>query len=280
MSSLVLELQQETLNSQSRITDILRKALVVSNKLGIDDLTSWAKNELAGYEKGADIPSYRKVKGRLMAHNPYHGWIPVIMEDSSSAKSLSERPIGQPISELEALCIDKDKGGLLTIPLAHELLMELFGDTEEFRLGMIPTLVVGRSSLNGVLDAVRNEILNWSLDLEKNGILGEGMTFSKEEIQRADSATYNIQSFQGVLGSVSNSSVQVGDYASVHQQLKDNGISQSERNELENILDAVKTEKPEEKNGLIQKGLDWVRRNGAGIGALSETIRGWFESLS
>jgi hypothetical protein len=37
------------------------------------------------------------------------------------------------------------------------------------------------SSLHGVLDAVRNEILQWSLQLEAAGILGEGMVFSPSE---------------------------------------------------------------------------------------------------
>jgi hypothetical protein len=48
---------------------------------------------------------------------------------------------------------------------------------------------------------------------------------------------YNIKSFQGILGDVSSTNVQIGDYSSIHHALKEKGVSQKERNELENLLD-------------------------------------------
>jgi hypothetical protein len=177
------------------------------------------------------------VKGSVKAWNPYNGWIPVIMEDSQVHHLISKRSVGQPISELESLAYQKDDGGVLQVPLPHDWIMKLFSKSEEFRLGMVPTLIVDRSQLIGILDAVRNEILNWSLGLESQGILGDGMSFSSEEINKAGSVTYNIKSFQGILGDVSSTNVQIGDYSSIHHALKEKGVSQKERNELENLLD-------------------------------------------
>ena len=58
------------------------------------------------------------------------------------------------------------------------------------------------------MDRVRNLVLDWALDLEKNGILGEGMTFSDEEKKRASSQDININgNFQGIIGNVSKSKV-------------------------------------------------------------------------
>ena len=107
MTSLVLELQREAMDPQARLSDILRKAVVVATKLGIDEFKSWAESELKGYGRDTGIPSYRKVHGEMKAHNPYHGWIPVIVQDAELANMISNRDIGQPISELEALCCEE-----------------------------------------------------------------------------------------------------------------------------------------------------------------------------
>ncbi len=48
-----------------------------------------------------------------------------------------------------------------------------------------------------------------------------------------------IRNFTGILGNVDSSQVQIGDYNSVHAELKRRGLSQAERNELETILDAL-----------------------------------------
>ncbi len=147
---------------------------MVATKLGIVEFRHWIENELNGYSKGSDVPSYRKVRSELKAHNPYHGWIPVIIEAPEIAKGLSQRKVAQPISQLEALCYKDSERGVLQIRLPHDLLMRFFGNSEEFDWGMIPTLIVDQSQLLGILDAVRSEVLNWSLELEKQDILGEG----------------------------------------------------------------------------------------------------------
>ena len=73
MSSIVIELQQESLNKNISISDLLRKALVVAKKLKISDFEEWITNELNGYEKAEDIPAYRYVAGSVKAWNPHHG---------------------------------------------------------------------------------------------------------------------------------------------------------------------------------------------------------------
>jgi hypothetical protein len=280
MKSLVLELQREAMNPNSRLSDVLRKALVVATKLKIDQFKAWIESEMKGYDKTDEIPSYRKVKGSVKAWNPYHGWIPVIMEDPKVYDFISKRSIGQPISEIETLAFQKNEGGILQVPLPHDWIMKLFSKSEEFRLGMVPTLIVDRSQLIGILDAVRNEILNWSLELESQGILGDGMSFSSEEISKAGSVIYNIKSFQGILGDVSSTNVQIGDYSSIHDALKEKGVSQKDRNELENLLDEIQNSEPSKREGLIKKGYRWLERNASTIGTLSSIIKSWFDMLS
>ena len=125
----------------------------------------------------------------------------------------------------------------------------------------------------GMIEAVRERLLDWSLELEKRGITGENMSFDEQEKQAARNHIFNIQNFTGVLGNVSHSSVNLYDFDSIHQELKQWKVPQSERNELENILDALKSSPPEEKPSLIEKGKAWIVKNQEFLGAGASIIR-------
>ena len=104
------------------------------------------------------------------------------------------------------------------------------------------------------------------------------MTFTREERQTAKSNTYNIENFSGIIGNVSSQNVQIGNYNTIHGELKALGIDQTERNELEKLMDETPKASGAEKKGLVTKGLAWVVRNGASLGQLSDAIRAWFEN--
>ncbi|MCB1143911.1 MAG: hypothetical protein KDK54_16795, partial [Leptospiraceae bacterium] len=78
--SLVFELQQELYNSNSRATNILRMAYIISRKLKVDDFEKWIHLELNGYIGQVTIPEYRKVYGQVVAWNPYHSWQYIVFE--------------------------------------------------------------------------------------------------------------------------------------------------------------------------------------------------------
>lgn len=52
----------------------------------------------------------------------------------------------------------------------------------------------GKSSFAGILEAVRAKVLDLSLELERNGVLGVGMTFNDKEKSAAANVVYNIGS--------------------------------------------------------------------------------------
>ena len=182
MTSPVLELQHEAMDSSVRVDDLLRKAVVVATTLGSDDFRVWAAKELQGYAGDTTTPAYRRVTGVLRAYHPSHGWIPVIVPDKDLQKRLESGAARRPIGELEDRYHDPHRGEMLQVlpgpddeNLTLEDLMELvpydwvlriFGDTREFQPGTTPTLMIGRPTIKGILDAVRNEVLRWSLALE------------------------------------------------------------------------------------------------------------------
>jgi AbiTii len=274
MSAIVLELQEAAMDKETDVDDLLRRCVVIASKLRLKESLSWARKELDGYSGGDELPRYRIVPGEVKAFNPYNGlWLPFIWTDGPP-EALRNRGVSQPVAELQDL-LGGDKGGMLMMPLPEKGAYQLMQSSGAPRP---PVFVISRSSLYGILDAVRNLILDWSLKLEADGILGEGMAFTSKEKQTAMSNTYNIENFSGIIGNVSSKHVQIGDYNSIHADLKSKGISQSERNELEHLMDEVPKVQGNDKKKLIAKGIAWVVRNADKLGDLSNAIRGWFEN--
>ena len=72
---------------------------------------------------------------------------------------------------------------------------------------VLPFRRVSQIQVATITDRVRNIILDWALELESRGIVGNGMTFSQEEQRRAVEQHVQIANFQGVFGDVNHSSV-------------------------------------------------------------------------
>src|SRR5260370_40923795 len=65
--------------------------------------------------------------------------------------------------------------------------------------------LLNKSDLREIVGHIRNEILRWSMELEKAGIVGEGLSFSKQEKEKAQSIEFHfhgVQNVSNVLGDV------------------------------------------------------------------------------
>ncbi len=277
MPSLVLELQRDAVDPTASLSVVLRTALAVAAKLDVPEFYSLCERELGGYGE-AQPPEYRKVRGEVKAHSPYHGWQPLPVEDPESARRLSEVYVKQSVGELEDLLGGGNDAGVLQVAFPPELLHQ-WADKDFMQMGLVPTLIISRTALLGIIERVRYLILDWSLRLEKEGVLGDGMTFSRGEKENAASVVYNIQSVTGVVGgSVQAENLDISSFSSVHTELKRLGIDQRSRNELATVMDELPGASGEAKVGLLQQGLDWVKRNKEALGALNSTIVAWLNS--
>jgi AbiTii-like protein len=61
MSSIVSHLQLEALDRNVRVSDLLRKSLVVARKLKLSELQSSIEKELSGYRQTDEVTDYREV---------------------------------------------------------------------------------------------------------------------------------------------------------------------------------------------------------------------------
>ena len=78
------------------------------------------------------------------------------------------------------------------------------------------------------------------------------MSFDAKEKQSAKNQTFHIQSFTGVFGDVTGSTVTIYDYGSIHQTLKEAGVPRDARNEIEDIMDGLKSATPDQKKTLAR----------------------------
>ncbi len=257
MASLIANFQKDVLDSRKSVTDILRTAKVISAKLGLNDIEEWIGAELNGYSSGESEPDYRHAVGTLQAFNPYRGWITV-------TRGSIEMPFGHSISQIEEFSKQE------RMDFAPKTDIPLSGISSSLPQRVVFSGIV----FKGMIEAVRDRLLDWSLELEKRGITGENMSFDEQEKEAARNQIFNIQNLTaGVFGNVSHSSVNLYDFDSIHQELKQWKVPQSERNELENILDALKSSPPKEKPSLIEKGKAWIVKNEELLGAGASIIR-------
>lgn len=205
---IVVQLQEMASDSKNHLPDLLRKALLISSKLGLQEFRSWVLSELNGYESAEDIPDYRIIGSQLKVINPYHGYQPFIIEDGEFARLVSEVKISESVESLQHLISISNRKEQLTFPFPPEqkaALMRIQSGIAQLE----PTRIIGRNQVKSVLEQVRTRLLDWALQLESQGILGDGINFSAEEkaIATENQSAINIQNFQGVLGNVSGGNV-------------------------------------------------------------------------
>ena len=240
---LVLQLQQLAIDNGTDVTELLRKALLVATKLGLQLFRDWVNQELHGYDP-SNVPEYRQVHTELKVRDPYHGLIPFLIEDRKIMEQLcNDVPIQESIGSLVDLLQNQRGDGSLLItlpPYQKVLLMRMQGNFAQLE----PVRTVGRNQVAAILDVVRTKILDWSLQLGADGVIGEGMTFSAEEKQRAQSSI-TIENFQGIIGDVSRSTVtqnilmvRKGDFASLRAYLSEHGVDAEDIDDLERAIDA------------------------------------------
>lgn len=256
MPSLVEELQRDALDHRVRLSDLLRKAKTIAVKLDLPELEKWVESELNGYPSGADVPEYRVIIWQLQGFNPFHGWRPVQFNSTATEQKFTKRHITSQVAELESL-VAKSSDGQLQVPLSAEaqhLIRNATGFDFEF------TTAMSASDVIGILDAIRNAMLDWSLRLEKSGVKGEGMSFSDDERKKAHEtqAIYNIgkiDTFTGNMGSGSGNFSVEGNTVNVTSKLaieslirkiRDNeaqlGLEPESTRELRQALDGLQTE--------------------------------------
>lgn len=205
--SLVEELQVDAINRDVRTSDLLRKALLVASKLDIPGVPEWIESELSGYANNNDVPPYRRIQGRVMART-LRGWVPVQFPDSDFEATVAEQAIHQPTATLEEILTGDGDARINFPPEGQAILQSMYKFQTEF------TCFHSKASIAAILDGVRNRILRWSMQLDKAGVRGDGLTFTPQEKSVAHNIVVQGTMNVGVIGGVqSAANIAVGERA-------------------------------------------------------------------
>lgn len=275
--TIVEELQAKAINSNERVVSTLRMAKVVATKLDQADAVIWIDRELSGYDgvTAEQLPPYRRIDGTPKAFNPFHGWQPIMFSDAEVLEKLSNVPIGMPLGALEEM-LDGRETDFFVFPYPPDLrtrLMKAIDFETDVHCELSPGAVFN------IIDAVRNLILNWALELEKKGILGEGMAFSESEKQSATAVTQVFLNSQiGVVGSnhggtgqvAINASIPIDEVQNILEQIE-KGISDfpaERRTEIQSTVNDLEVEiaKQSVDQGVVRNLLGSLQRMCEGAG--------------
>lgn len=287
MGSIVLELQNEIVSSNCDVVNVLRRAHLIASKLKLTDFDKWIQYELNGYPDQESCPEYRKIRGSLKAFNPYNGWIPTLIQDNEFEKMICERKLANSISEIISLCESSENGLISEFSGEH---LALFNKMFDSPLPMRYVLHIPTTAVKDIEEKVKNTILEWTLKLEAEGIVGENMTFSEKEKDCAinipqtvnnyygntsviNSPSDNVQIVSGSENTVSFSYDKVKDMITeVEKSIGESDLSKDDMETAVELLDDIKSKIEEEKKPHILKsalvGLkDFLINTGANVAA-------------
>ena len=204
MGGIVLELQREAMDKTTDVESLLRRAFLIAKKLKLEKFEDWIRNEQNGYEKNK-IPNYRYVKGELKAWNPIRGWIPVVLNNNELEDTLTKVPMRTPISGI--IDLYNTECGTITSSInaeCNQLLSDMCGFDAKYATHF------GKNQLYQIISTVKNNILEWSLILEENKIIGEELTFTEEEKNIAQKTQIINQYVNNFYSNVEDISLQQG----------------------------------------------------------------------
>ena len=184
-NSLIIDLQEELLKKECDIVTSLRKAHVVCRKLNLQEMDEWINYELNGYGECSEVkyPQYRIIHGELKAKNPYRGYIPVLLNNNELEKTICNRPIPNSITEIINLVATNTNLQIKLPSEQQQIINKLCCDGMNFEIAV----VLSNSAVADIIEKVKNTLLEWTLRLESDGIIGNDMVFTEKEKKAANS---------------------------------------------------------------------------------------------
>ena len=191
MDKIVIELQREALKSDFDIMNLLRKAYLVARKLKLQEFEDWVNNELNGYKDADKIPDYRLLRGEIKAWNPSYGWIPVILQNDNEdiTTHLANDSLANLLNVYEN---SENNNAILQFNATINNYLSKFSN-----FNTKYALMIGTNQIYSIIECVRNIILDWSITLEENGILGDELRFSDTEKEIANNITDSNKNIKG-----------------------------------------------------------------------------------
>lgn len=220
MENLISDLQKDLINGVDDL-QILRKALILSKQLNLDEFTNLINNELNGYDESDDLPDYRILECTLMGDTDFKRYIPTEVEGlpEESYDLLHTIYLYESIPEI----IDLTNSGYPFIMKTLDYRIQkpiLESNSDLVRIYRACPM----HKLKSVISNVKNIILEWSIELNN-----ENSCSNDDIIKRNDSHV--------LINHVDNLNI-MGDNAQITNIFASKEEIQDNLNDMQNIINS------------------------------------------
>src|SRR5579862_182566 len=271
--SLLREIQDAAIDGKSDITTLLRKCKVLATRLGNDQFKSWVDWELSGYPSKESLPDYRVLHVQSFGH--FSGPFGSGMRNAPIAPSCIDEVARDlvdkihnmaPISSIADLIREPDGSGSFKAHWPADLIAMFADKIYQNQNCLSAWQVVPRGQVVAIVDAVRNRILNFVLEIEViDPAAGEALP-GKHPIAEEKIAQVFHNHIYGNVGNIASGSANVvqtatievhaGDIDSLKRYLAKQGVPKNDIAELETAIASDGELQP--STGLGKKVSDWV----------------------
>ena len=266
------EIQAALVSDDGDLAGVLLKLRLLAAKLGSHPLEAWVKHESEGYPEDADLPNYRRVPVAYsgdfedIARRITNAAIPSVIVAKHAGPSWNTHEFRQSIASIAELQASAKSGSLYL--QAANLALRLQGHVYPGMACQGVRGMISASGLTGIRSAVKNRVLELTIELEKAVPEAASIGFGQTATVNEAAVTQVInQVFHGDATSILNTgaganinvSIKCGDTKALVQALIDAGIARADAVEFSNI---VSTEKPESKaEPFGAKAKAWIADN-------------------
>lgn len=170
--SLLREIQDTAIDSNAELATLLRKCKVLAARLGNAEFKQWVESELSGYESKDELPDYRILHVNSKGHfaGPFgsglrNADIPMFSIPEEFRENLKHSYLMEPVASMEALVANAE-GGLAQEPWNPDLVAYVGQNIYQNMNCMQAWKVIPVTSIVAALDAIRNRVLSFVLEIE------------------------------------------------------------------------------------------------------------------
>ncbi|MDC7865058.1 hypothetical protein [Pantoea ananatis] len=264
--SLLHQIQESVVQDGSSLGPILLKLRLLAARLGSNDLEEWVKHESEGYPLEALLPHYRivGVTYRGTFSGPFgsgikNAPIPPIVIHQFAGDEWNNFPIRESIAAVGELVKASAEGDALGINAANLILL-LQGKIYDGYACNDISGSISSVALSEITQAVRNKVLELTIELEKSIPSAASITFGTQSMDKENSSRAQQITQQIIYGNVGNAinggnsstitvNIQSHNTESLVDYLKASGIPENDAKEFASLVESEKPTSSEEPFG-------------------------------
>lgn len=268
--SLLTDIQQAAVSSDTSIADLLRRCRVLATRLANGEMAGWVDRELNGYPDRALLPGYRVHDA--IAYGSFSGPfgssmnnvpIPAAVLPEQQRDWATKAYLMEPIRSYEDL-LKSSQGGSFQSPWPGDLILSVQQKVHKGMSLIAARTEISRGSIVQVIEAVRNRVLAFTLDLEKiSASVGESESVSDTVKEKAGQAFHT-----HIYGNVANLAVastgfsQVSHHAVVQDDLDSLASAllglQVPHDDVAALKEAIAADGPSKEHRLGSRVAGWL----------------------